>query len=344
MNHRMIGMDIAKQVFQLHTVDRSSGKIEVIRLRREEVLAFFARRQPCQVAMEACGGAHWWARQLQQQGHEVRLLAPRSVRPFVLRNKTDAADAQAIWTAVQQPGACLVAIKQAEQQTILSLHRIRAQLLKIRIMQSNALRGLLYEFGIVLPEGHVRLAKAIPETFATVENELELPSLLLESLREQWARIIRLDEDIQVIERRLKRCLQESPDCRKVAEIPGIGLLTATAAVAAVGNATTFRSGRQFAAWLGLAPRQTGTGGRVRQLGLSKRGDRYLRMLSMHGARSLVARGQRSAWLERLLARRPYNVAVAALANKLARTLWAVLARDIPYQAKCFTACPAAGN
>lgn len=341
MNHSVIGMDIAKQVFQLHTVDRNSGKIEVIRLRREDVLAFFARRQPCLVAMEACGGAHWWARQLQQQGHEVRLLASRSVRPFVLRNKTDAADVQAIWTAVQQPGACLVAIKQAKQQTILSLHRIRAQLLKVRIMQSNALRGLLYELGIVLPEGHVRLAKAIPEAFATVENEL--PSLLLESLREQWARIIRLDEDIQVIERRLKRCLHESPDCRKVAEI-GVGLLTATAAVAAVGNATTFRSGRQFAAWLGLVPRQTGTGGRVRQLGLSKRGDSYLRMLLMHGARSLVARGQRFAWLERLLARRPYNVAVAALANKLARALWAVLARGIAYQAKCFTACPAAGN
>ncbi|SFB61036.1 Transposase [Azotobacter beijerinckii] len=153
MKHSVIGMDIAKKVFQLHTVDPLSGKIERIKLRREDVLAFFAQRQSCLVAIEACGSAHWWARQLRQHGHEVRLLAPRSVRPFVLRNKTDAADAQAIWTAVQQPGACRVAIKQADQQAILSLHRIRAQLLKFRIMQSNGLRGLFYEFGIVLPRG-----------------------------------------------------------------------------------------------------------------------------------------------------------------------------------------------
>ncbi|WKN22036.1 IS110-like element ISAzvi3 family transposase [Azotobacter vinelandii] len=339
MEHSVIGMDIAKKVFQLHTVDQNTGKIERIKLRRDEVLAFFARRQPCLVAIEACGSAHWWARQLRQQGHEVRLLAPRSVRPFVLRNKTDAADAQAIWTAVQQPGACLVAIKQADQQAILSLHRIRAQLLKFRIMQSNGLRGLFYELGIVLPEGYAPLSKAMPEAFAEAENQV--PPVLLESLREQWARVLRLEEEIQVIELRLKRCLRENPDCQKIAEIPGIGLLTATAAVASLGDATTFRSGRQFAAWLGLVPRQTGTGGRVRQLGLSKRGDSYLRMLLMHGARSILARSQKSGWLERLLARRPHNVAVAAVANKLARTLWAVLAKGSPYRAERFTACPA---
>lgn len=206
-------------------------------------------------------------------------------------------------------------------------------------MQSNALRGLFYEFGIVLPEGHAQLAKAMPETFAEAENQV--PPVLLESLREQWSRVLRLDEEIRVIERRLKRYLRENPDCQKIAGIPGIGLLTATAAVASLGDATTFRSGRQFAAWLGLAPRQTGTGGRVRQLGLSKRGDSYLRMLLTHGARSILARSQKSGWLERLLARRPYNVAVAALANKLARTLWAMLAKGSPYQAERFSACPA---
>ncbi|TBW33925.1 IS110 family transposase [Azotobacter chroococcum] len=339
MKQNVIGMDIAKKVFQLHTVDRNSGKIERIKLRRDEVLPFFAQRQSCLVAIEACGSAHWWARQLRQQGHEVHLLAPRSVRPFVLRNKTDAADAQAIWTAVQQPGACLVAIKQADQQAILSLHRIRAQLLKFRIMQSNGLRGLFYEFGIVLPEGHAQLAKAMPEAFAEAENQV--PPVLLESLREQWARVLGLEEEIRVIELRLKHYLRENLDCRKIAEIPGIGLLTATAAVASLGDATTFRSGRQFSAWLGLVPRQTGTGGRVRQLGLSKRGDSYLRMLLMHGARSILARSQKSGWLERLLARRPYNVAVAAVANKLARTLWAMLAKGSPYRAERFTACPA---
>lgn len=339
MKHSVIGMDIAKKVFQLHTVVPLTGKIERIKLRRDEVLPFFAAQQPCLVAIEACGGAHWWARQLQGFGHEVRLLAPRSVRPFVLRNKTDAADAQAIWTAVQQPGACLVAIKQADQQAVLSLHRIRAQLLKFRIMQSNGLRGLFYEFGIVLPEGYVQLSKAIPDAFADAETQV--PRMLLESLREQWTRVIQLDEEIRGIELRLKQCLRENADCQKIAEIPGVGLLTATAAVASMGDAKTFHSGRQFAAWLGLVPRQTGTGGRIRQLGLSKRGDTYMRTLLMHGARSIINRGQRSEWVQRLLARRPYNVAVAAVANKLARTLWAVLAKGSPYRAELFTACPA---
>lgn len=338
MKHSVIGMDIAKKVFQLHTVDQCTGRIERIKLRRDEVLAFFANYPTSLVAIEACGSAHWWARQLQQQGHEVRLLAPRSVRPFVLRNKTDAADAQAIWTAVQQPGACLVAIKQADQQAILSLHRIRSQLLKFRIMQSNSLRGLLYEFGIVLPEGYTQLSKAVPEAFANAEHQV--PSMLLDSLRDQWTRIIQLDEEIRKIELRLKQCLRENSNCQKIAEIPGIGLLTATAAVASLGDAKTFHSGRQFAAWLGLVPRQTGTGGRVRQLGLSKRGDTYLRTLLMHGARSILNRGHRSEWVERLLTRRPYNVAVAAVANKLARTLWAVLAKGSTYRAELFTACP----
>ena len=290
MKRCVIGMDIAKKVFQLHTVDSCTGKIERIKLRRDGVLAFFANYPSSLVAIEGCGSAHWWARQLQQQGHEVRLLAPRSVRPFVLRNKTDAADAQAIRTAVQQPGACLVAIKQPDQQVILSLHRIRAQLLKFRIMQSNGLRGLLYEFGIVLPEGYANLSKAVPEAF--VDAEHRVPSMLLDILRDQWARVIQLDEEVRRIELRLKQCMRESADCQKIAEIPGIGLLTATAAVASLGNATTFHSGRQFAAWLGLVPRQTGTGGRVRQLGLSKRGDTYLRTLLMHGARSILNRGQ----------------------------------------------------
>lgn len=338
MKDSVIGMDIAKQVFQLHTVNRSSGTIERIKLRRAEVLPFFANYPISLVAIEACGSAHWWARQLQQLGHEVRLLAPRSVRPFVLRNKTDAADAQAIWTAVQQPGACTVAIKQVDQQAILSLHRLRAQLLKFRIMQSNALRGLFYEFGMILPEGYAALVKVMPDAFAQAENQV--PELLLESLREQWQRMLRLDEEIQLLERRLKRCMRECRDCRALAEIPGIGLLTATAAVAAIGEAKSFHSGRQFAAWLGLVPRQTGTGGRTRQLGLSKRGDTYLRTLLMHGARSILAKGQKSAWVERLLARRPYNVVVAALANKLARTVWAVLAKGSPYRAELFSAAP----
>ena len=334
MKHTVIAMDIAKRVFQLHTVDPQTGEIERVKLRRDGVLEFFARRALSVVAMEACGSAHYWGRELRALGHEVRLLAPKSVRPFVRSNKTDAADAQAIWTAVQQPEAHFVAIKTESQQAVLTLHRMRAQLMKFRVMQTNALRGFLYEFGQVLPEGHRALAKAWPATFAALTEQL--PAMLLDSLREQWARVQRLETEIAAIERRLAHALRESEPCQQIAAIPGVGLLTATAAVAAMGDPATFKSGRQFAAWTGLVPRQTGTGGRVRQLGLSKRGDTYLRTLLIHGARSIIARGKPWPWLEALLKRRPYSVAVAALANKLARTIWAVLAKGRPYDPAVF--------
>jgi transposase len=336
MKHNVIGMDIAKRVFQLHEVDRETGEIKRTKLARDAVLPFFAQHSVALVAIEACGSGHWWARQLRALGHEVRLLAPRSVRPFVLGNKTDAADARAIWTAVQQPGAHLVAIKTETQQTILSLHRLRAQLMKFRIMQTNALRGLLYEFGVVLPEGARALAKAWPAALATLVDQL--PAMLIDTLREQWARVGAIEAEIAAIERRLAAALRDNPACQQIAAIPGVGLLTATAAVAAIGHASTFKSGRQFAAWLGLVPRQTGTGGRIRQMGLSKRGDTYLRMLLIHGARSVIARARHSPWTEALLGRRPYSVAVAALANKLARTIWAVLAKGRPYNPVAFSA------
>lgn len=323
MKHSVIGMDIAKNVFQLHSVNPATGEIIRNKLRRNEVLAFFAQHPPVLVAIEACGSAHEWGRQLRAMGHEVRLLAPKSVRPFVLRNKTDAADAQAIWTAAQQPGARFVAIKSEQQQAVLALHRLRAQLLKFRIMQTNALRGLLYEFGVILPASYSALAKAWADALAAVAERF--PAMITDSLREQWARVQSLDREIAAIERRLAGAMRNSEQCRRLTTIPGVGLLTATAAVATIGDAANFKSGREFAAWLGLVPRQTGTGGRVRQLGISKRGDVYLRTLLMHGARAIIARRQRSDWMDNLLKRRPYSVAVAAQANKLARTIWAVL-------------------
>jgi transposase len=336
MKHSVIGMDIAKQVFQLHSADPETGEVERIKLRRHEALEFFARRAPSLVALEACGSAHWWGRQLVALGHEVRLLHPRSVRPFVLRNKTDAADARAIWTAAQQPEVRFVAVKTESQQVILALHRLRAQLLKFRIMQTNALRGLLYEFGIVLPEGHHVLEKPLKKALTNLEGHL--PAMLIDSLREQWSRVQRTEQEMADIERRLTGLMRDTPACQAIAEIPGVGLLTATAAVASLGDATLFKSGREFAAWLGLVPRQRGTGGRVRQLGISKRGDAYLRTLLMHGARAVIVRHKQSPWLAELLKRRPYNVVVAAVANKLARTIWAVLAKGRPYEPVAFTA------
>lgn len=323
MKHNVIGMDIAKNVFQLHTVNLETGEIERIKLRRNEVLPFFTRRAPALVAIEACGSAHEWGRRLIALGHQVRLLAPKSVRPFVLRNKTDAADAQAIWTAAQQPGAKFVAIKTEQQQAVLALHRLRSQLMKFRIMQTNAIRGLLYEFGIVLPSGYPAMIKAWPQALA--ELSVRLPAMLVESLREQWARVRAIDGEIAAIERRLAEAMAVDEKYKRLLDIPGVGLLTATATVATVGDMASFKSGREFSAWLGLVPRQSGTGGRVRQMGISKRGDVYLRMLLMHGARAIIARRSRSGWVESLLRRRPYSVAVAALANKLARTIWAVL-------------------
>ena len=336
MKYTVFGMDIAKQVIQLHTVNPETGEVQRHKLRRNQVLEFFAQRQAALIAIEACGGAHWWARKLVEQGHEVRLLHPKSVRPFVLRNKTDAADARAIWTAVQQPEAHEVAIKTEVQQSVLALHRLRAQLMKFRIMQTNAVRGLLYEFGVVVPQGHPALLKALPDTLAALDTQL--PAMLLDSLREQWARVQQMQVEIDVIERRLTAVLRETPQCQSIAAIPGVGLLTATAAVATMGQASTFKSGREFAAWAGLVPKQRGTGGHVRQMGLSKQGDVYLRTLLMHGARSIVIRHRDVPWVAALLARRPYNVAVAAVANKLARTIWAVLAKGKPYDAAAFSA------
>jgi len=327
MELTVIAVDIAKNVFQLHWVEPDTGSIERLKLKRAQMLTWFASRQPALVMMEACGGAHEWARQLIQLGHQVRLLPPKMIRPFVQRNKTDAADAHAIWTAGQQPGVKFVAIKNDEQQVVLALHRLRAQLMKMRIMQTNEIRGLLYEFGIVLPEGHQALLKEL--LGALLQVRARLPSMLLDSLDEQVRRIRQLEADIGSIERRLREQLRHTPACTTLAQIPGVGLLTATAVVASMGSPTAFKSAREFAAWIGLVPRQTGTGGRVRQLGISKRGDAYLRTLLMHGARSIVrsdaARGW--PWLSELLKRRPYSVAVAAVANKLARTIWAVLAR-----------------
>lgn len=338
MERTVIAIDIAKKVFQLHWVEPGTGVIERLKLKRSQFLPWMASHQPALVMMEACGGAHEWGRQLSKVGHEVRLMPPKTVRPFVQRNKTDAADAQAIWTAGQQPGAKFVAVKNDAQQVVLSLHRLRAQLMKMRIMQTNELRGLLYEFGFVLPEGHRALLKELPATL--LEAEVRLPAMLIDSLQEQLRRISDLGADIGKIERRLATQLRETPACKTLAEIPGVGLLTATAIVASMGSPSAFKDAREFAAWIGLVPKQTGTGGRIRQLGISKRGDAYLRTLLMHGARAVVRSDRASSWpwLTDLLKRRPYSVAVAAVANKLARTIWAVLAKGQDWRPQAWQA------
>jgi transposase len=338
MELNVIAIDIAKKVFQLHWVEADTGSIERLKLKRSQMLEWFAAKPTALIAMEACGGAHEWGRELVKLGHEVRLLPPKMVRPFVQRNKTDAADAQAIWTAARQPGVRFVALKSEAQQVVLALHRMRAQLMKTRIMQTNELRGLLYEFGIVLSEGHQALMKELPAALEKAQQRL--PSMLVDSLHEQVRRIGQLQADIGAIERRLAQQLRQSSACKAVAEIPGVGLMTATAVVSSMGSPTAFNDGREFAAWIGLVPRQTGTGGHVRQLGISKRGDTYLRTLLMHGARAIVRSDRATTWpwLAELLKRRPYCVVVAAVANKIARTIWAVLARGQEWRAASWQA------
>jgi len=325
-----IGLDLAKRVFQLHTVDEDTGEVRKVKLRRAEMLPFFANRPPCVVAMEACGSSHHWARQLRSHGHDVRLIATKFVRPFVKNNKTDAADAQAIWEAAQRPEMRFVPVKTEQQQAILALHTMRDGLVKARTAQVHQIRAVFYELGIDLPEGRHWCVKALPSAFERLEACI--PAMVIDAMRMQYELIVDLSRRVDEIERKLEAYKQSDERCMRLLKIPGVGLLTATAIVAGVGNAREFRSGREFAAWLGLVPRQRGTGGRVRLLGISKRGSSYLRTLVIHCARAVVARQKKhSAWLERLLATRPWNVAVVAQANKTARTIWALLARGAAY-------------
>ena len=330
MQGTIFGLDLAKRIFQLHWIDAQTGEICRRQLRRGQLVEFFANRAPGVIAMEACGGAHYWGRKLTEMGHEVRLIAAQRVRPFVQGNKNDAADAQGIWEAVQRPKMKFVALKSEAQQAILSLHRMREQLAKMRTMQVNQLRGLLAEFGADLPQGRQRGMERIP---AELEQLAErLPAMVIEALRDQVARIASFDTDIAGIEEKLTLWMRENKAAKMLMAIPGVGLLTATAAVATIGDTAVFKNGREFAAFVGLVPRQHGTGGKVKLLGISKRGDVYLRTLLIHGARTVITHAkQREPWLEKLLARRPLNVAVVALANKMARTIWALLFHDRTY-------------
>ena len=326
----MVGVDTAKSVFQLYTVDMETGEVISKQLKRAHFLLWFSNRAPCLIGMEACGGSQHWARRLGELGHEVKLMSGKMVKAFLSGNKNDAADARAIWLAAQQHGVKAVAVKTEAQQAVLAMHRMRQQLVKMRTAQRNELRGLLAEYGEVFGLGRAAFNTAMKGALSRLAERL--PGVLIDTLREQWNELARLDDRIAAIEARLLAWLRQDRDTQAIAAIPGVGLLTATAAVATMGQANTFRSGREFAAWIGLAPAQTGTGGRVKLLGISKRGDTYLRTLLIHGARAVQQHAKApSAWLEELGKRRPPNVVTVALANKMARTIWAVLAHERVY-------------
>ena len=331
-----VGIDLAKNVMQVHGVDERGKTVLRKQLRRNQVAAFFANLPACLVGMEACGSAHHWARKLESCGHTVKLMAPQFVKPYVKTNKNDTADAEAICEAVGRPNMRFVPMKNVEQQAVLSVHRARQGFVKARTAQANQIRGLLAEYGIAIPQGIGHITERLPEIMEDGENELPGAfRLLLERLGNH---LKELDRHVRELEMQIQTWHRESDASRKLARIPGIGPITASALVASIGDAKSFDNGRQLAAWLGLVPRQRSTGGKPTLLGISKRGDTYLRTLLIHGARAVIRVAERKpsyegSWLARLMGRRNKNVAAVALANKNARTVWALLVNDRNYEA-----------
>ena len=354
MKPTTIGIDLAKEVFQVHGVD-ARGKVVIRKaLKRAQMAAFFANTPACLIGMEACGSAHYWARKLQTLGHTVKLMAPQFVKPYVKTNKNDAADAEAICEAVTRPTMRFVPIKSVEQQAILALHTVRQGFVKARTAQANQIRGLLAEFGIVIPQGISHIATSLPEILEDGENAL--PGTFRQLIERLGAHLKELDRQVQELDVQIQVWHRDNAASRKLAQIPGIGPITASALVGSIGEPKHFASGRQFAAWLGLVPRQHSTGGKQALLGISKRGDSYLRTLLIHGARAVIRLaenkpGYAGSWLAGVLKRRHKNVAAVALANRNARIAWALLAHDREYasgytpadSSRCFTAPLAAG-
>jgi transposase len=331
-----VGIDLAKNVFQLHGVDQHGKTALKKKLKRDQLSTFFSNMEPCLIGMEACSGAHYWARFLVNQGHSVKLMAPQFVKPYVKTNKNDAADAEAICEAVTRPNMRFVTIKSPDQQALLSLHRARAGLIKTQTAQINQVRGLLTEFGIVLPVGKVVIRKHVPLILEDAENAL--PDTFRQVLSRLYDHLTELSEHIEQFDILLKEHFKQCELSQRIASLPGIGLISATAIVGTIGDGSEFKNGRQLSSWLGLVPRQHSSGGKNMLLGMSKRGDAYLRTLLIHGARSvLIARSHKlpsESWLGGLLNRRNKNVAAVALANKNARILWAMLTRGEDYNPK----------
>lgn len=335
MNITRIGIDLAKQVFQVHGVDRSGKVLVRKQLRRAQLLNYFRKLTPCLIGMEACGSSHYWARELGKLGHDVRLMAPQFVKPYVKSGKNDANDAEAICEAVGRPNMRFVTIKTLEQQVVQAEHRIRSRLIRSRTALSNEIRGLLAEFGIVLATSMGNLRRAIPILLEDGENGL--PASFRVLLTRMGEELRAIDGMIAEYDARIAQTAQQDDRIKRLMEIEGIGILIANALVAAVGDAKQFSCGRDLAAWLGLTPRQYSSGGKNRLGGISKRGDNYLRMLLIHGARSALNAAKnkedgRSRWVMSISARRNKNIATVALANKNARIAWSILSRGESYR------------
>ena len=336
MNLSRVGVDLAKNVYQLHGVDRHGKVIWKRRLRRGQWLqALLDKVEPgCEIGMEACTGDHHWARLLIQRGYEVTIISPQFVKPFVKSNKNDANDAQAICEAMGRPNMHPVRVKTVEQQDLQAMHRIREEIKGHRIAKANQIRGLVTEYGLVAPQQLSSLRRAIPEWLEDADNGLT--GLFRQLLQGLWGDLYVLDQRMAELDQQIAVIAQENPVAKRLQQLRGVGPLIATALVATMGDARQYRKGRDMAAAIGLTPRQHSSGGKDRLLGISKRGDAYLRCLLVHGARSAVRTAKDkedrlSRWIISLQARRHPNVVAVALANKIARMAWAMMARGVDY-------------
>lgn len=336
MKVTVIGLDLAKNVFQVHGVDEGGQVVLRRKLRRDEVAPFFANLPPCLVGMEACGGSHFWARKLRALGHDARLMAPQFVKPYLKEQKNDANDARAICEAVSRPSMRFVAVKSVDQQAMACVHRVRSGWVKARTALTNQIRGMLAEFGVVLPQGMKALRERLPEVLEDGSNELSgLVRRLMQDLLEQ---LKQLDAWAQQQQRQIEALAKQSPSCQRLQQVPGIGPITATALVSSMGDGAQYENSRQASAAVGIVPRQHSSGGKSTLLGITKRGDPYLRYLLIHGARAVIKVAMakpahnRDRWLAKLLERKHPNVAAVALANRNARIAWALLRHERTYQ------------
>lgn len=335
MNITTLGIDLAKDVFQLHATDERGKVVLTKRVRRHKLANEVAKLPNCTIGMEACGGAHYWARRFQAMGHTVKLMSPQFVKPYVKSNKNDAHDAEACCEAVTRPSMRFVPIKQVVQQDMQAVHRVRSRLVGLRTQLTNQIRGLLAEYGIVIAQGIASVTRKLPEILEDQTNELTgAGRMLFTELEEElkW-----LQKRIASYDDRIKQIAKTDERCQRLQTIPGIGPITATAFLSSVGHVDVFTRGRQLSAYLGLVPRQSSSGNKTRLLGISKRGDRYLRCLLVHGARSVVKVAHRksdpySLWIQTLIARCGTNKAVVAVANKNARIAWALLKNQTEFE------------
>lgn len=329
-----LGIDLAKNSFQLHGVN-AEGKI-VLRKKvsRSQLSIIIANLPECLIGMEACSGANFWAREFLTYGHKVKLISPQFVKPYVKSNKNDANDAEAICEAVSRPSMRFVPIKTLEQQDIQSIHRIRSRLVKEKTALMNSLRGLLHEYGVSIPQGVSSLRKKLIEL-----SETEITATTSFFCNDLYEEILQKEEQIKRYDRKIEEIFNANEICKKIESVPGVGKQTATIIFTAIGNGVEFKNGREFAAYLGLVPKQSSTGGKTRLLGISKRGDKYIRSLLVHGARSVVLHSskkedERSLWVQKLKEKKGLNKTTVAIANRNARIIWAIINSNSSYKTK----------